>query len=77
VEGTPGDNSYADGALPAAPLEPNAESIEGYYSHPKFEPMPRAIYQAQVNFPADLTTPCFVYYVLPSGACGDLRTFNQ
>jgi hypothetical protein len=61
VEGTPGDNPYADGALSAVPLEPNAESIEGYYSHPKFEPMPRAIHQAQVNLPAHLTDPLALF----------------
>jgi hypothetical protein len=44
VEGTPGDNPYADGALPAASLEPEAEPMDGYYSYPEFTLMPRAIH---------------------------------
>jgi hypothetical protein len=61
LEGTPGKNPYADGALPAAPPIPEAESMEGYYTHPKFFLMPRRIHEGQVNLPADLTDPICLF----------------
>ena len=57
LEGAPGENPYTEGILPAAPLDPEAESMEGYYAHPEFSPMPRRIHKGQVNLPEDLTDP--------------------
>jgi hypothetical protein len=57
LEGTLGENPYSNGALPAAPIEPEAESLEGYYTHPEFSPMPRRIHEGKVNLPEDLTDP--------------------
>jgi len=55
VEGVLGDNLYANDALPAVSLKSEAETLAEYYKHPEFILMSRAIYTAQVNFPADLT----------------------
>jgi hypothetical protein len=57
LEGIPGENLYSNGALPAAPIEPEAELLEGYYTHPEFFLMPRRIYEGKVNFPEDFTDP--------------------
>jgi len=46
VEGVPGNNLYVDGALPAASLKPEAETLAGYYKHPEFTLMFRVIYAA-------------------------------
>jgi hypothetical protein len=61
LDGTSGENPYEEGALPAAPPEPEAENMEEYYTHPKFSPMPRAIHEGQVNLPEDLTDPLALF----------------
>jgi hypothetical protein len=48
---------YANGEIPSAPLKPEPESLEGYYSHLKFSPMPRTNHAARVNLPENLTSP--------------------
>lgn len=63
LEGISGENSYADGALPAAPLEPEGVTLDGYYSHLEFTPMPRTIHEGQVNLPADLTDPLTLFTI--------------
>jgi hypothetical protein len=55
LEGIPGDNLYANGALPAAPPISEAVSMKGYYTHPKFSLMLRRIHEGKVNFPEDFT----------------------
>jgi hypothetical protein len=61
LKGTPGENPYADDTLPAVPLEPEGVTLDKYYSHPKFTPMSRIIYERQVNLPADLTDPLALF----------------
>jgi hypothetical protein len=61
LEGTPGENPYANGALPPVPVDPNGITLDEYYSHPKFTPMPRVIYKRQVNLPADFTDPLTLF----------------
>jgi hypothetical protein len=57
LEGIPGNNPFANGALPAAPPIPEAVTMEGYYTHPEFSPMPRRIHEGKVNLPENLTDP--------------------
>jgi hypothetical protein len=63
LKGTPGENPYADGALPPAPVDPEEVTLDKYYSHPKFTPMPRVIHERQVNLSADLTDP-FTLFIM-------------
>jgi hypothetical protein len=57
LESIPGNNPFANGALPAAPPIPKAITMEGYYTHPEFSPMFRRIHERKVNLPEDLTDP--------------------
>jgi hypothetical protein len=51
----PRGESVAKNALPAAPLEPETETLEKYYTHPKFSPIPRRIHKRQINLPENFT----------------------